>query len=88
MQGVPFAHTALERHELAARVLHEGEEQQAVLGVVPAAQDRDAARPWRGLADVGVLGQLRQVGRLEQAAAVQRDAAPLVAADDLLLLRM
>ena len=32
----------LERDELAARVVHEGEEQQSVLGVVAAPEQRDA----------------------------------------------
>ena len=44
----------LERDELAARVVHEGEEEQAVVGVVAAPQERDAAGARRGDADVRV----------------------------------
>ena len=43
VQGVVFGQLVLQRDELAARVAHEGEEEQAVVGVEAAAQD---GQPW------------------------------------------
>src|SRR3954452_5710190 len=40
VQGVAAGETLLERDVLAVRLVHEGEEEQAVLGVVAAPEDR------------------------------------------------
>ena len=62
VQRVLLGQPAVERDVLAARVAHEGQEQQAVGGVVAAPQDRDARRAGRRLADVGAVRQLGQIG--------------------------
>src|SRR3954452_4200836 len=82
VQRVRGREPVLERHVLALRVVHEGEEEQAVVGVVAAAQDRRL----RGDADVRAVRELVEDRWVVEAAAGQRRARSLVAADDLLLL--
>src|SRR4051794_10120335 len=63
VQRVVLREPALERHELALRVDHEGQEEQAVLGVVAAPQDRRLGRD----ADVRVRRQLVEDRRVVEA---------------------
>src|SRR4051794_6398120 len=82
VEGVVLGEALLQWDVASSWVVGEGEEEQAVLGVVAAAQDRRLGRD----ADVGVGVEPVEHRRVVEAPAGERGAGALVAADDALLL--
>src|SRR4051794_20235523 len=87
MQRVVLRQALLDPDVLAARVPHIREEEQALVGVVAASEQRRAlVAAGRGEPDVGVGRQLLEDRRVVEACAAERRARGFVTPDDLLLL--